>query len=160
MLGRVKGWRRWCLPVELPDPQPQVAAGVPVAAPVEEVEEQVAAAQGSEQPGGEEASEPAVKRARVAADLLPYSGHVAVQLGRSLRCLRCFSRPVGDYRAWKRGGCLDELPPQAMPGGMPTEVLRSGGLGADTSEPAKARFTELHKFAARTAGQRPGLGMN
>ena len=47
-----------------------------------------------------------------------------------------------------------------MPGGMPTEVLRSGGLGASASEPAKARFTVLHKFAARTSGQRPGLGMN
>ena len=156
VLGRVKGWRRWCLPVDLPDPQPQVAAGVPVAAPVEEVEEQVAAAQGSEQPGGEEASEPAVKRARVAADLLPYSGHVAVQLGRSLRCLRCFSRPVGDYRAWKRGRCLEELPPQAMPGGMPTDLLRAGNLDPGVSEVAKARFATLHAYAVRSAGLRPG----
>ena len=156
VLGRVKGWRRWCLPVDLPQPPPEAEAA-PAAAPP------VASAAAVVVPGAavqceEGAFEPAAKRARLAACLAPYVGHEAVHLGRSLRCLRCFSRPVGDYRAWKRGRCLDELPPQAMPGGMPTELLRVGGLGAGSAELAKARFATLHAYAARTAILKPGSG--
>ena len=159
VLGRVKGWRKWCLPADQPQPPPEVeaapAAALPAAAAAAAAEALPGAFAGSD----DEPPVPAAKRARASSCLEPYVGHWAFRIGRGLRCLRCFSRPVGDYRAWKRGRCFEELPPLAMPGGMPTEVLRSGGLGANASEPAKARFTELHIFAARTAGRRPGLGM-
>ena len=61
--------------------------------------------------------------------LAAYRTHEAVVLGRALRCLRCFERPAGDYRAWKRGRCSGELPPQGMPASMPCELVRAGIRG-------------------------------
>ena len=56
----------------------------------------------------------------------------------------------------EEGRCLEELPPQAMPGGMPTDLLRAGNLDPGVSEVAKARFATLHAYAVRSAGLRPG----
>jgi hypothetical protein len=66
--------------------------------------------------------------------LSAYSGHWPMFIGRGLRCLRCFAKPSGDYRVWKRGRCLELKPLHSMPGDMVSDVLRAGppGVGAPT----------------------------
>jgi hypothetical protein len=105
--------------------------------------------------------EPEAKRARVVPfagsdmphGLSAYFGHWPMFLGRGLRCLRCFAKPSGDYRAWKRGRCLELKPLHSMPGDMVSDVLRAGppGVGAPTG------LISRHASLVDWARHRPGV---
>ena len=87
-----------------------------------------------------------------AFSLEPYTVHLSTKLGRSgLWCLRCFGKPAGDYRVWLRGRCYGEQPPETIPGGLATALLRAGPLEAQASEVVKAR----HRTLLQVAGQVP-----
>ena len=102
-------------------------------------------------------AEPGAKRARVdpAAGSNPpqrlqaYVGHWSMHLGRSLRCLRCFSKPSGDYRVWKRGRCLELQPLHSIPSNMVTDVLRAEPPGAGAPAGMYSRYATLVEWARR-----------
>jgi hypothetical protein len=146
VLGRLRGYRMWC------------RAPTAAAAAVE------AAAEG----GAAEQAEPSSKRQRVVHEVetgppplcwQPYVGHMAVKVGRGLWCLRCFGRPAGDYRAWKRGRCSELQPPQAMPGILHGELLRSKPLDANASDAVRARHAHLASWVRNLPGPRAVLGV-
>ena len=148
VLGRVKGYRRWCCPRDAAM-QPQANVQLPSAVPLLVVHLERTEA------------EPGAKRARVDPDvgsdpprrLQAYAGHWSMHLGRGLRCIRCFERPSGDYRAWKQGRCLDLLPLHSMPCGMERDVLRAEPPGVGTPVGMCSRFASL----AECARQRPAI---
>ena len=171
VLGRVKGFRRWCCGDEsaaaaaaAPDPpaarQPAEAAEQlehrELACAVCLLVQCVCTGAGAEQAAKRARAAPVEEAGSSGPSLAAYRTHEAVVLGRALRCLRCFERPAGDYRAWKRGRCSGELPPQAMPGSMPCELVRVGTLEPGASRVAKTRFAELLACARQRPGQATG----
>ena len=172
-LGRVKGFRRWCCGDEAAAAAAAAAAAPapPAARQPEEAAEQpehcdfacavclrvqcVCVGAGEEQAAKRARAAPVEEAGSSGPSLAAYGTHEAVVLGRALRCLRCFERPAGDYRAWKKGRCSGELPPQAMPGSMPCELVRAGSLAPSASRNARARFSELLARARQTPGQAP-----
>ena len=75
-------------------------------------------------------------------------GHDVLFVGRSLRCLRCFLRPEGNRRVWRRASCVGELPPLAMPGGLGADILRHGALAPGVPAATLRRWSELRLHAA------------
>ena len=149
VLGRVRAYRRWCCPEAAGEADGDAeGAGGGAGAAV----------------GGASEGLPLRKRRReevrfVQAEplpmtLQPYVGHLAVKVGRSLWCLRCFETPGGDFRAWRHGRCEVERPPHAMPPGLQAELARARPLGEGLAEAVRGRWQVL-ATAARSAPPRP-----